>query len=362
MERTYRMALKKIGPNQWAIKVSVRVPGKPYPVSKSERFSGTKTEAEARKAEIIKLLRSDLSSCSLTHQALKNLSDAISLYKEKRGPFSPSHERKIDFLHRELGHINLVMLPDRFEAWLRVLRSTKARFRDGRSAASINRHIEIIQAVFGLLVKLERIERNPISKARFPKAEEKPRDRYLSQEERLRLFNAIREHRPFLLPIIEYMMLVPCRKSELTAARREQYNAFTNTVYIPDSKADIPIYKPVPESMKEYFRSIPADCPWLFYWQEKTGRYRQWGTLQKPWAFCLKKAKLSNVRIHDLRHCAASDLYEAGNPERMIMDIAGWKTPMLSNYRHKDTLKSAQAIRFNPPQADSSRLHLSVSG
>jgi hypothetical protein len=30
----------------------------------------------------------------------------------------------------------------------------------------------------------------------------------------------------------------------------------------------------------------------------------------------------------------------------MIMDIAGWKTPMLSNYRHKDTLKSAQAIRL----------------
>jgi hypothetical protein len=36
----------------------------------------------------------------------------------------------------------------------------------------------------------------------------------------------------------------------------------------------------------------------------------------------------------------------AGNSERAIMDIAGWKTPMLSTYYHKDSLRSAQTIRF----------------
>ena len=40
------MALEKIGPNKWRIKFSVRVPGKDYPVSKQETFSGTKTDAE----------------------------------------------------------------------------------------------------------------------------------------------------------------------------------------------------------------------------------------------------------------------------------------------------------------------------
>lgn len=73
------------------------------------------------------------------------------------------------------------------------------------------------------------------------------------------------------------------------------------------------------------------------------------GTLQKPWAYCLKKAELTNVPIHYLRHISASDLYHAGNPERMIMDIAGWKTPMLSTYRHKDSFKSAQSIQFSKP-------------
>ena len=52
----------------------------------------------------------------------------------------------------------------------------------------------------------------------------------------------------------------------------------------------------------------------------------------------------SNIRVHDLRHVAASDLYAAGISEREIMDIAGWKTTMLSTYRHLDSLKSAQRI------------------
>jgi integrase len=104
--------------------------------------------------------------------------------------------------------------------------------------------------------------------------------------------------------------------------------------------------------MRDYFRSIPPESPWLFYRQDKSGNYLQLGSLQKPWTFCVKKAGLSNIRIHDLRHCAASDLYAAGNAERVIMDIAGWKTPMLSTYRHKDSLKSAQVIRFTSAKAD----------
>jgi hypothetical protein len=45
--------------------------------------------------------------------------------------------------------------------------------------------------------------------------------------------------------------------------------------------------------------------------------------------------------------CTATDLYANGNPERVIMDIAGSKTPMLSTHRHKDSLKSAQIIKFS---------------
>ena len=159
--------------------------------------------------------------------------------------------------------------------------------------------------------------------------------------------NAIEASAPYLLPFVRYSLLVPCRKSELVNLPREAYNAFTNTVYVPKSKAGIPIHKPVPDEMKKYFQGIPAGCPWLFYRQDGEGDFHPLGDPRKAFKSCLKAAGLENVRIHDLRHVAASDLCACGNSERAIMDIAGWKTPMLSTYWHKDSLKSAQTIQFS---------------
>ena len=193
------MALIKKGPNKWSIRVSVRVPGKDYPISKQEVFNGTKTEAELRRAEIIKSLLTPRSL--ILAQDVRTFNDAVTLYREKNDKFSPSHDRMIKFLERETGHLSIEEYPDRFESWLRVLKNTPTP-KGKRSTASVNRYIAIVKAIFTKLVELGIIEKNSITKARFPKGEEKPRDRYLSDDERLRLINVIREHRPYILPFI----------------------------------------------------------------------------------------------------------------------------------------------------------------
>ncbi|HEX2955792.1 MAG TPA: site-specific integrase [Chitinispirillaceae bacterium] len=257
------------------------------------------------------------------------------------------------YLNKELGTVILPDFAGVFDAFITAYRKTPTIHRKGRSAASPNRFIEIAQAAFNYAVKAELLDKNPITKHRFPKGEEKPRDRYLSDVERIRLLSAIREHRPYLIPFIEYNLAVPCRKSELVQAKREHYNPFANTILIPDSKADIPINKPVPPSMKEYFRNIPLDCPYLFYRQDREGKFHPLGDFKREWKFCLKQAGIVDTRIHDLRHISATELYSNGIPEREIMDIAGWKTPMLSTYRHKNSLKTAQKInRFFEECAD----------
>ena len=297
-----------------------------------------------RQAELIKQTRNIARAArSLT---ISNFSVALKIYSEKKSKESAPDLCRIEKLKSDLGHVSLEQFADRFESYLKVMKITKTCRGKFPSGATINRIVEMVRAVFNLLVALEHIDKNPITKVRFPKIEQKPRDRYLTQDERLRLLNTIREHRSYLLPYVEYNMAVPCRKGELVEALREQYNQITNTIYIPDSKAGIPIHKPVPDHLKEYFRTIPSECPYLFYRRDKDGKYHSLGDFRKSWKYCLKEAKLQNVRIHDLRHISATDLYEKGNPERVIMDIAGWKTPMLSTYRHKDSFRSAQSIQF----------------
>jgi integrase len=61
-----------------------------------------------------------------------------------------------------------------------------------------------------------------------------------------------------------------------------------------------------------------------------------------------------------LRHEAATRLYESGVDERTIMDIAGWNTPMLSTYRHKHSLLSAQRIMATQQPENAVRLNMAV--
>lgn len=342
------MNIKKISPNLWQIKVSARVPGKAWPIKYQERFSGTKTEAEARHTEIVTQLKG-CGSLKYMSKTLRTFGEAVDLYLVKLravGRLSKYHLCKVELIRREFGHLPLGAVPERFEAWLKHLANTPGRTGKLRAPATLNRQVEIVRAVFNHLVALEEFPKNPITKLRFPKHKEKPRDRYLTPDERLRLLNAIRLRHPQMLPLIRYMMLVPCRVSELTSARREQYNPFTNTIYIPDSKADIPIHKPVPDEMTEYFRSIPADCPWLFYWTDSDGRYRPFVNRHRAWADALKIAGLSNFRIHDLRHVAVTDLKQAGNQDETIMSVAGWKTNMMRTYYHMDGLVAARQVVF----------------
>jgi len=340
------MSIRKIGTNLWQIKVSVRVPGKIEPLKKQERFRGTRTEAERRQVDVIERFREG-GSLAYT-PIISTFSEAVDLYLTKLAAedrLSPGWKRKIESIIKQFGHLPLEAVSDHLAAWRRSRADALHRGKKP-SASTLNRPVEIVRAVFNHLLALEYVPRNPITKIRFPKYREKPRDRYLTQEERMRLMNAIRIRRPEMMPLIQYMMLVPCRVGELLKARREQYNMFTNTIYIPDSKAKIPINKPVPDEMTEYFRSIPDDCPWLFYWKDWRGNYRPFLCIKRAWRESLKIAGFTNVRVHDLRHISATDLYEAGNPERMINDVAGWKTNMLSNYWHRDSLRSTQAMEF----------------
>jgi integrase len=346
VEKERYMPIKKIGHGKYFIKVSKRDRKKGYAVSKQKTFVGTQLEAVIAEADLMKKLEAG----SLSSVYASTFGEAADIYLAKlrtSGRLSRQHEDMAGVLRRDLGHIRLENFADQFELYRRHLIHAPTKHGKQRGSASVNRYTAIASAAFNHLVALGAFGANPITRARFPWMKEKPRDRFLTQEEKLRLLSVIRERRPFILPIIRFMLSVPCRVSELILARREQYDPINNVIHIPDSKAGIPLCKPVlEEDMAEYFRNIPDGCAWLFY-RVKLGKYYDPLTkeqLRCAWEYCLKAAGISDFRIHDLRHEAATYLYSLGIPERVIMDIAGWKTPMLTTYRNKNSLRSAQEV------------------
>jgi len=342
------MAPKNLGTNKWRIKVSVLDKMKGYPVGKQETFKGTRAEATIREAELLKELKA---RCSLTtQQQASTFKDLIAMYLQKiesRGRCSLGYRQMVELVGRQLGHLRLESFADHFAVFCQNLAHTPTVRGTPHTPGSINRHKAVVRAVFQHAVNLEILSKNPITQVKFPTFRVKPRDRVLTDEEWQRLINTIREHRPDILPIVEYMAMVPCRKMELVSAKREQYDPIEKNIYIPDSKAGIPIYKPVPDNMLDYFNNIPVDCPWLFYQEFEPKKYRPLNCLRYAWVDCCSKAGIEDYRIHDIRHWAVTKLLMAGNTERDVASVAGWKdTTMIKVYYLSDGRRSARSIKF----------------
>jgi len=347
------MAISKKG-SKYCVTVSVRPANGGHPINKQVTITGTLADAKLAEADLYRELRAR----SLTTAFASTFGDAVDLFvknRRERGKMSPSYEQMISFVRRELGDVRLETFVDRFDVYRKHLMRSPTAQGKPRGSASTNRYTTIVRAVFNHLVALEVLPKNPITRVRFPNLEEQSRDRVLTQEERLRLRTAICEYRPYAWPIIRYMLAVPCRTGELLGAGREQYSLTTNTIFIPESKAGVSIYKPVPPHMTTYFQTIPDNCPWLFY-RQVDGEYKPMTrqVLRRAWEDSLRRAGLVDYHLHDLRHEAVTDLYDMGNKELDIAAVCGWVPkiqpliPMLPRYKHTEKVAAAQRIVFKP--------------
>ncbi len=336
--------IKKIGPNKYFLDVRVRaISGR---LRERETFLGTKQEAEERFLQ----LREELKAGKTLICALKTFADVLNLYKEKRLTLPGKEISIYARLMRDLGAIDLKSISQRLDAYIMLLRRSSSK-RTGKplSNGSINRLLTFIRAAFNLAVSLEYLEKSPISKARFPRLKETPRDTILSPLALENLFNAMEKYAPHLISITQYALQVPSRKSELINMRCEDLDMFHHAIRVRNgtTKNNDGIWKPIPPNMLSYFRSIPAGSTFIFFREEK-GEFFPLGDFKKAWATCLKHADIKDFHFHDTRHMSATDLVNNGTPEQTVMQIAGWRSNMLRNYFHRDGKVALSLVKFSP--------------
>lgn len=337
--------IRKRGPTEFYLDVRVRRPGGQDRIR--ETFNGTRAEAEERYIH----LRKQLKEAQALRCRFETFGDLLRFYEEKRGPFSYKDRSALGVLAQDLGETPLPAFLGRLEAYVAHLRKYPSK-RTGRpySNGSINRTVAMIRAAFNTAVANEMLDRNPITKARFPKLKEVPRDAALSPEVVRVLLTVMEGHAPHLLPITRFALAVPCRKSELVNMRREDLDLFNNAIRVRNgtTKNDAGIWKPIPPDLLPYFRALPAACTFLFYRLEG-GKYHPIGDFKKAWKTCLSLAGIRDYHFHDTRAQAATDLIDNGTPERVVMQIAGWKTDMLGRrYYNRDGKKALGLAKFSP--------------
>lgn len=209
--------------------------------------------------------------------------------------------------------------------------------------------VEKLRMMFGRSFELARqwnipgAEINPVRavpRFKFDNA----RERYLSKDDAQRLLTACKgSSNPQLWAIVSLLLYTGARKSELLNAKWEHVDLEQRSWLIPDSKTGrarrVPLSGPAVKVI-EGLVEIP-NCPWLI---PNPMTKKPYNTIKRAWATARDEAKLRGLRIHDLRHSAASfmanggiDLFTIGR----ILGHADHQSTMRYSHLANDTLMAA---------------------
>ncbi|WP_447974628.1 tyrosine-type recombinase/integrase [Nitrospira sp. Kam-Ns4a] len=146
----------------------------------------------------------------------------------------------------------------------------------------------------------------------IPPFPEEKRDRFVTPAELPRLWRAIQEEpNVFVRAAFFLCLLTGARRGEVLAMKWEELDFEQSVWRIPQTKANRPHYVPLPRPVLEELKKLPrlSGNPYVF-----PGRYGRGHLVKvsKPWQEIRRKAKLEDVRIHDLRRTLGSWLAASG--------------------------------------------------
>jgi integrase len=180
---------------------------------------------------------------------------------------------------------------------------------------SVGRVIIILRYVFNLAIKWKTVPPGTNAASGIPVPPDVQRSRYLSKEEAARLLASIRaDENQIAAKAIMLLFLTGARRNEVTQAEWSYVDWQRGTLFVPRSKNGHPRYIQLNSPAIKVLNSIPRfeGNPYIFP-APTTGRPMP--HLFFPWDRIRKRAGLSDVRLHDLRHSFASFLANRG--ERM---------------------------------------------
>lgn len=219
--------------------------------------------------------------------------------------------------------------------------------KDGkvRAPATVVRYLACLSHVFTVAIgDWEWADVNPVRGIRKPR-EPRGRDRYLSEEERERLFKACQASTsPDLLAIVTLALCSGMRRGEIAALEWNDIDLQRKIVNMRmtknGSRRSVPLCSPAFELMLERSKVRRLDTALVFP-SDKSVRTKTGVALvrprdiTKPWETARVRAGLLDFRFHDLRHSAASYLAMSGASTLEIAAVLGHRTlQMTQRYSH----------------------------
>jgi integrase len=217
-----------------------------------------------------------------------------------------------------------------------------------RTTATVNRYMASLSAVFTWAAE-ERLTpagwSNPCrTMRRLP--EKDGRVRFLDEAERGRLFKACKASSyPRLFALVLMAMKTGARRGELLALTWRDVDLDAGRASLGRSKNGdrrvLVLLSDVIEALRPFESSDPA----RLVFGSVRSKYHSPVSLETPWRTAVAAAALKNFKFHDLRHCCASYLAQAGTPLNVIAEVLGHRRlDMSQRYAHLTVATKASAM------------------
>ena len=236
-------------------------------------------------------------------------------------------KKKLSFWSKHLGNKKIM------DVIKSDISSTLSYLPNHLSNATINRYKAAISVVFSYACREYDLPDNPVRHIRsLP--ESRGRTRYLSDEERKRLFEACRGSKWSKLYLLVLMAITTgARKGELLNLKFNDIDFDRQTAFVKTSKNGQPRVLPLTnEVVTELSGFKDQEAELIFNSELKPDRPM---CFTKQWKKALKQADIEDFRFHDTRHSCASYLAMNGCSLLEIMDVLGHKQiSMTARYSH----------------------------
>lgn len=239
---------------------------------------------------------------------------------------------------RELGRINLWIRNPLSKRSLASLKSIDfAKYRDARlkevAPGTVRLELALVSHLFTILQKEWNIPvNNPLSNIRKP-SPSNARTRRLEDNEKERLLFACKQSRnPLLYSLVVLAIETGMRLGELLKIEWQDINLTKRIAFLVDTKNGSNRSIPLSQKTMEILSDIPkhiANRRIFWIWPKNPD------AISGAWKPALKRAGISGLRFHDLRHEATSLFFEKGLNVMEVAAITGHRSiQMLQRYTH----------------------------
>ena len=180
-----------------------------------------------------------------------------------------------------------------------------------------NRTIDLISTIYNLATRWGYYEGNNPAKG-IQNNREKKRDRWITPQELPRVAKAINEEENiFARAAIWLYLFTGVRKSELLQAKWEDIDLQSKELRLRDTKAGRTHYVPLSSPALKILEDLPrlSDNPYIIPGAKQGS---PWVELKKVWARIKDRAKIEDLRLHDLRRTVGSWLAQSGSSLHLI--------------------------------------------